>query len=163
MYKVSEIAEMLAVEKVKIFEALIVHDEILNPYVVKERHLSYLTDEGVKALEKIIFGIEPEIEESYQEVLVEELIETETDHLDDFILKNENKKKALKNQIIELKREINILDKDLRMKDQAILHYQNIFEEDMKWIMDIENKIQLVRESLDHDDKKNGFFNRLKK
>jgi len=165
MYKVSEIAEMLAVEKVKIFEALIVHDEILNPYVVKERHLSYLTDEGVKELEKIIFGIEPEIEESYQVIDEEEPIELENDHLDDFIKKNEEKKKDLKNQIIDLKRQINSLDKDLRMKDEAILHYQSIFEDDMKWILDIESKIQKERESInqDQDEKKNGFFNRLMK
>lgn len=165
MYKVSEVAEMLAVEKVKIFEALIVHDEILNPYVVKERHLSYLTDDGVKELERIIFGIEPEIEETYQVEIEEEEIEVENDHLDDFIKKNEEKKKALKNQIIDLKRQINLLDKELRMKDEAILHYQSIFEDDMKWILDIESRIQKERESIniEVDDKKHGFFNRLMK
>lgn len=163
MYKVSEIAEMLSVEKVKIFEALIVHDEVLNPYVIKERHLSYLTDDGVKELEKLIFGIEPEIEEVLDLEPDDEVYEVEVDHLDEFISKNENKKNDLKNEIIDLKRQINQLDKELRMKDEAIHQYQDIFEEDQNWIINIESKIEEERSLLQVEDKKSGFFNRLKK
>lgn len=163
MYKISEVAEMLSVEKVKIFETLIVHDEILSPYVVKERHLSYVTEDGVKELERIIFGREPIIEDV--EVIDENIddVEFEMDRLDEFIQKSHEKKDLLKNEIIDLKRQVNMLDKELRMKDEAIIHYQGIFEEDMQWIMTIEKKIELEREKLKTDEKKSGFFNRLKK
>lgn len=166
MYKVSEVAEMLAIEKVKIFEALIVHDEVLSPHVVKERHLSYITEDGVKELERLIFGIEPELEEK---IIVEVQEDDETldnDYLDEYINRNSQKKDELKKEIIDLKRQINLLDKELRMKDEAILHYQNIFEEDLKWILDIETKIQHERSLLKAEpveEKKNGFFGLLKK
>jgi hypothetical protein len=85
------------------------------------------------------------------------------DRLDEFIQKSHEKKDLLKNEIIDLKRQVNMLDKELRMKDEAIIHYQGIFEEDMQWIMTIEKKIELEREKLKTDEKKSGFFNRLKK
>lgn len=164
MYKVSEVAEMLAVEKVKIFEALIVHDHVLSPYVTKERHLSYFSEEGVKELEKILFGIEEELESNLPIEEVEYIVENEPDYLDDFINKNSLKKDQLRKEIIDLKREINSLDKELRLKDEAILHYQSIFEEDLNWINKIEKKIQFERQQLQEvEEKKSGFFNLLKK
>jgi len=164
MYKISEVAEMLAIEKVKIFEALIVHDEVLSPFVIKERHLSYITEDGIKKLEKLLFGIEPELEENI--VIEEDEIEVifEEDHLDQFVKRNEDKKNQLRNEIIDLKRQINILDKELRMKDDAILHYQNIFNDDLKWINQLEEKNALIKTELTYEEeKKNSFFNRLKK
>jgi len=164
MYKISEVAEMLAIEKVKIFEALIVHDEVLSPFVIKERHLSYITEDGIKKLEKLLFGIEPELEENI--IIEEDEIEVifEEDHLDQFVKRNEDKKNQLRNEIIDLKRQINILDKELRMKDDAILHYQNIFNDDLKWINQLEEKNALIKTELSYEEeKKNSFFNRLKK
>lgn len=163
MYKIGEVAEMLSIEKVKIFEAMIVHDQVLSPYVIKERHLSYITEDGVKELERLIFGIESIVEPEVNHEELIEIEEPEMDHLDEFIIKNREKKDVLKNEIIDLKRQINMLDKELRMKDEAIIHYQGIFEEDMHWIMDIEKKIELQREQLQVEEKKTGFFNRLKK
>ncbi|MBI9012973.1 MAG: hypothetical protein JEZ08_12130 [Clostridiales bacterium] len=164
MYKISEVAEMLAIEKVKIFEALIVHDEVLSPFVIKERHLSYITEDGVKNLEKLLFGIEPELEEN--NITVEEEIDIifEEDHLDQFIKRNEDKKNQLRNEIIDLKRQINTLDKELRMKDDAIIHYQKLFSEDIKWINQLEEKNALTKNEVSYEDeKKSSFFNRLKK
>lgn len=164
MYKISEVAEMLAVEKVKIVEALIVHDEILSSYVTKERHLSYITDDGVKILEKVLFGIEPELEENI--IVEDDEVEVvfEEDHLDQFVKRNEEKKDALKNEIIDLKRQINLLDKEIRLKDEAITHYQEIFNDDFKWLIKLEEKNLLEKtEDPIELDKKNSFFNRLKK
>jgi hypothetical protein len=95
--------------------------------------------------------------------ITEEKCEAEVDHLDEFILKIEKKKEDSKNEIIELKRQINLLDKELRLKDEAILHYQDIFIEDQNWILDIESKIEKERNLLKMDDRKNGFFNRIRK
>jgi hypothetical protein len=49
------------------------------------------------------------------------------------------------------------------LKDEAILHYQDIFIEDQNWILDIESKIEKERNLLKMDDRKNGFFNRIRK
>lgn len=176
MYKISEVAEMLEIEKVKVFEALIVHDDVLSPFVIKERHLSYITEDGVKKLEKVLFGIEPEIEEDI--IIVEEKekekddeedddeidIVFEEDHLDQFIKRNEDKKNQLRNEIIDLKRQINTLDKELRMKDDAIIHYLKLFSEDLKWINQLEEKNTLTKTEVSYEEeKKSSFFNRLKK
>ena len=163
MYKISEVAEMLSIEKVKIFEALIVHDNILSPYVIKERHLSYITEDGVKELERIVFGIDPIIEEIEIEENLEEIVDDGTDHLDEFVEKSINKKELLKNEIIDLKRQINMLDKELRMKDDAIQHYQDIFQEDINWVMSIDKKIEQEVSQFKHEDRKSGFFNKLMK
>lgn len=163
MYKISEVSELLAIEKVKIFEALIVHDDILSPFVIKERHLSYITEEGVKKLEKLLFGLEPEKEEN---IVVEEEIEVifEEDHLDQFVKRNEDKKNQLRNEIIDLKRQINTLDNALRIKDDAIIHYQKLFSEDLKWINQLEEKNALTKTEFSYEEeKKSSFFNRLKK
>lgn len=167
MYKVSEVAEMLAVEKVKIFEALIVHDELLSPFVIKERHLSYITEDGVRTLEKILFGIEAELEDNtiVEEVEIEVVFEEDhLDHLDQFIRRNDEKKNLYKNEIIDLKRQINILDKEMRLKDEAISRYQEIFSDDLKWMAKFEVKSVLTKtENVNEFEKKNSFFNRLKK
>jgi len=163
MYKISEVAEMLSIEKVKIFEALIVHDEVLSPFVIKERHLSYITEDGVKELERLVFGIVAETEDEYIEETVSVEVNDEVDHLDEFIDKTIRKKEILKNEIIDLKRQINILDKELRMKDEAIQHYQNIFEDDINWMMSIDKKIEEEISSLKVEEKKPGFFNKLMK
>ncbi|MCH4891243.1 hypothetical protein EZV73_26975 [Acidaminobacter sp. JC074] len=163
MYKISEVAEMLSIEKVKIFEALIVHDEVLSPFVIKERHLSYITEDGVKELERLVFGIVAETEEEYIEESVAEEASEETDHLDEFIEKTIRKKEVLRNEIIDLKRQINMLDKELRMKDEAIQHYQNIFEDDINWMMSIDKKIEEEISTLKVEEKKSGFFNKLMK
>lgn len=163
MYKVSEVAEMLSIEKVKIFEALIIHDDVLSPYVIKKRHISFLTEDGVRKLEKIIYGTVEVKKEEVENVEPIEPITIEEDYLEESINKVNEKKDQLKNEIIDLKRQINNLDKELRMKDEAILHYQGIFEEDIQWILEIEKKIEEKRQLLTPNEKKSTFFSLLKK
>lgn len=164
MFKVSEVAEMLSVEKVKIFEALIVHDEQLVPFIKKERHLTYISENGVRALELLLFN-----KETIVDVIddVEEMVGNEhvlhDDHMDKFIKKNSEKKNQLRNEIIDLKRKLNVIDKELRNQDDAILHYQEILTDDLTWLAKLEDKADQYRLSTDDDEKKNGFFNRLKK
>lgn len=159
MYKVSEVAEMLSIEKVKIFEAMIVHAETLTPYTVKERHLSYISDDGVRVLEQLIFGT---FQEEVEEVTSEIDYVMEEDQLDQFIKRNEDKKSELQNDIIELKRVINLLDKELRKQGGAILNYQSIVGDDIKWLQELEEKLDLLRHQVS-DEKKSSFFDRLRK
>ena len=49
------------------------------------------------------------------------------------------------------------------MKDEAIQHYQNIFEDDINWMMSIDKKIEEEISSLKVEEKKPGFFNKLMK
>lgn len=164
MYKVSEVAEMLSVEKVKIFEALIVHGELLAPYVKKERHLSYINDIGVRKIEAIIFNknIVFEEEEVIEAIIEDEIIEN--DQLDKIIEKHEKRKSDLKNEIIDLKRSVNILDKELRRKDEAILNYQVILKEDLLWLIKLESKIDIAREELNSiTNRKSTFLEKFKR
>lgn len=90
MYKVSEVAEMLSVGKIKIVEALILHDLELAPYITKERHLTYISDQGVRKLELILFSKAPETPdetEALSEGLVEDEKASNLDQLDKFIEK----------------------------------------------------------------------------
>lgn len=159
MYKVSEVAEMLSIEKVKIFEAMIVHADTLAPYTIKERHLSYITEEGVQIVEQLIFGTYVE-----EEVIEEEEIDyiMEEDQLDLFIQRNDEKKSVLKNEIIELKRVINLIDKELRKQSDAILNYQDIINDDLVWLGKLEEKLDLLRHEVS-EEKKSSFFDRLRK
>lgn len=147
MYKVSEVAEMLSVEKVKIFEVLIVHDIKLAPYITKDKHISYINDVGVREIEKIIFNIIDELETNeileYKENILEENIKKE-DIVSDLIKESENRIGTLKKNIIDLKRELNSLDNDLRHKDDAIINYQEIIDEDIDWIIKLEKQIDIL-------------------
>jgi len=164
MFKVSEVAEMLSVEKVRIFEALIVHDTIMAPYITKERHLSYVTEVGVRKLEQLLFS------NNFEEVLcleAEEEIELNNDevdsqdHMDLFIDKNELKKAELRKDIIEVKRMLTLLDKEIKTNNESISQYQNILSEDLKWthnlMIDIESSVH------DKEEIKQKFFSKMKK
>ena len=166
MYKVSEVAEMLSVEKVKIFEALIVNDELLSPYVTKERHVSYISDDGVREIEKIIFDfytpdeeiIEVNINDDEDEVIDE-------DRIDKIIRVCNEKKKNLKNEIIDMKRQLNLLDNELRHKDDAIRNYQEILNEDLVWLIGLEAKVDTYRTDVkseeDEEEKKTNFLSKF--
>jgi hypothetical protein len=164
MYKVSEVAEMLSVEKVKIFEALILHDETLAPYITKERHLTYISEVGVRKLEQLLFNQSDEDEvECIEEIETDYNEMVKEDHLDVFIKKNENKKLQLRNEIIDLKRHLSLLDKEIRIKDDAVMHYQEILKDDLSWIKKLEGQLeQLISNSVE-ENQKVGFFNKLKK
>ncbi|MBN2797322.1 MAG: hypothetical protein JXR88_18060 [Clostridia bacterium] len=165
MFKVSEVAEMLSVEKVKIFEALLLHADTLEPYISKERHLTYLSEVGVRKLENILFSktiSEPIVIEPETEALLEE-IEPKDDHLDNYLKKHEQKRDDLRTEIVDLKRKLNHLDKELRQKDDAILNFQKIIQDDFGWMQKLDLKIHGLVSLIEEDEQKNSFFNRLKK
>ncbi len=171
MYKISEVAEMLSVEKVKIFETLIVHDEVLSSFVTKERHLSYISDEGVRKIERIIFDLPEPIEEIEKEIeiiipnLDEDCLEDESQEensLDKKIVECIEKRNELKNEIIDLKRQVNLIDNELRHKGDAISNYQSILKEDLIWLIKLEAKVDSYRtdqlSEIVDDQKKTSFF-----
>lgn len=74
MYKIGEVANMLNVEKVVIFEKLISKSKEIEPYITKEKGITYFTEFGVTVMDALIYGRpipsepneedDPEIEES---------------------------------------------------------------------------------------------------
>ena len=165
MYKVSEVAEMLSIGKIKIVEALILHDSELAPFITKERHLTYISDQGVRKLEMLLFS--KHTETSIKEDLSTEdfSLENKSDSLDQlniFIEKNEEKKYELRNEIIDLKRKLSQLDKDIKYKAESIFQAQGILNEDIKWT---ESLLASMNRNIDSEKSagKASFFNKLKK
>lgn len=164
MFKVSEVAEMLSVEKVRIFEALIVHDTLLSPYVTKQRHLSYISEVGVRKLEQLIFSknIEEELlMEDEIEIEIQDVVPEPVDQLDQFIEKSELKKSELRNEIIDLKRTLSILDKDIKNKSELVTQYQMKLSKDLKLTHNLIIKIE--SEHKIKEVTKQTFFSKIKK
>ena len=61
MYKLSEVAKKLKVEKVLLFEMLLTKGEYLDKHIKKEHGVTYLSDKGIEIMGKIISGQEIEI------------------------------------------------------------------------------------------------------
>ena len=165
MYKVSEVAEMLSIGKIKIVEALILHDIELAPFIKKERHLTYISDQGVRKLESLLFTKHPETrieEESLTEDLLQDNDSDGLDQLNVFIEKNEEKKSELRNEIIDLKRKLSQLDKDIKYMAESIFQAQGILNEDIKWT---ESLLASMNQNVDSQKNvgKASFFNKLKK
>lgn len=62
MYKVKDAADQLGVSRVEIFEILLSRREEFNPYVVKNNSITYITDEGLEILKKVLFPPEEDEE-----------------------------------------------------------------------------------------------------
>lgn len=56
MYKLSDVAIKLNIEKVYLFELLMTRSEILNDHVLKEYGVTYITDKGIRIIDDIING-----------------------------------------------------------------------------------------------------------
>lgn len=61
MYKLSDVAKKLNVEKVLLFEMLLTKGEYLEGNVVKKHGVTYLSEDGIEIIGKIIRGEEIEI------------------------------------------------------------------------------------------------------
>lgn len=58
MYKLSDAAIKLNIEKVYLFELLMTKSEVLNEHVVKEYGVTYISDKGLQIIDDIIHGRE---------------------------------------------------------------------------------------------------------
>jgi len=206
MYKVSEVAELLGVSKVEVFEKLISYSDELKPYVRKQKGVTFIDESGVGLLRKLILGNQVQMEDVIEagesqaevvsanvqpsldsiehveeamdpnpengsddsvvaelEVTVEEYhkpfeidvevtaeLPSERDTTLDFestITAIVERRSELHEKIMDLKIKLNSVDQELRKKDSAIVHYQSLLKDDIEWITEAEQKIDMLRTS----------------
>jgi len=148
MYKIGEVANMLNVEKVVIFEKLISRSKDIEPYVIKEKGITYFTDFGIEVMGALISGLaipsEPEI--GQDEVEVEDDISSENvrdeEYVSDEDIQSINDERArLKREIMNCRNKLIELDGQHKQMDEALKHYQMLIKEDLDWIRIAEGKV----------------------
>lgn len=121
MYKLSDVAKKLNVEKVLIFEMLLTKGEYLEGNVIKKYGVTYLSDKGIEIIDNIIRGIE---------VVLPEKIESdiEDDEKEDALEKKEsnenssNENRSEKN--IDFSHEI-VIDENTDKIDSKLLKFES--------------------------------------
>lgn len=145
MYKIGEVANMLNVEKVVIFEKLISKSKEIEPYITKEKGITYFSEFGVKVIDALIYGRPIPVEEK-EEVPTQELHE-EKDVIDEDFISDEDivsineERKRIKKEIMNSRNKLIELDGLHKQLDEAIRHYQISIKEDLDWIKVAESKV----------------------
>ncbi|MGX8796516.1 hypothetical protein ACR6HW_10630 [Fusibacter sp. JL298sf-3] len=125
MYKISEVAELLLVEKTEIFAKLISHKSLLEPNIKKIDGVTYFDQRGVEILKTLLnkpasMEEQPPVpEEAEAEVLSEEPVRKQP------LTRYEKERKVYMDQIEILKAELLRLDEELAVKDALIEDYQD--------------------------------------
>ncbi len=125
MHKISEVAELLLVEKTEIFAKLISHKSLLEPNIKKIDGVTYFDQRGVEILKTLLnkpTSIDeqpPVAEEAEVEVLSEEPVRKQP------LTRYEKERKVYMDQIEILKAELVRLDDELAVKDALIEDYQD--------------------------------------
>ncbi|MBN2899618.1 MAG: hypothetical protein JXO44_12660 [Clostridia bacterium] len=146
MYKIGEVASMLNVEKVVIFEKLISKAKDIEPHIRKEKGVTYFTEFGVQVMNALVYNlplpVEIQIESVEQETssengpdLSEELISDE-----DIVRINEERLR-IKNEIMSCRNKLIELDGQHKQLDEAMRHYQQQIKEDLDWLRIAEGKL----------------------
>lgn len=144
MYKIGEVANMLNVEKVVIFEKLISKSKEIEPYITKEKGITYFTEFGVTVMDALIYGrpipSEPNEEDDLE---IEESSEVnDEEFISDDDIKNINDERArIKKEIMNCRNKLIDLDGQHKQLDDALRHYQNMIKEDIDWIRIAEGKV----------------------
>lgn len=130
MYKVSEVAEVIGVEKTEIFEKMITHKTLMDPNIHKKDGVTYFDERGLEIL-KTLFS--KDISSSPGE-----FDNFKLEQQNDSIKKNrplskfERDRKILIDKMDILKNELMNLDMELKLKDEMILKYQVKVNEDIE-------------------------------
>lgn len=130
LYKVSEVAEVIGVEKTEIFEKMITHKTLMDPNIHKKDGVTYFDERGLEIL-KTLFS--KDISSSPGE-----LDNLKLEQQNDSIKKNrplskfERDRKILIDKMDILKNELMNLDMELKLKDEMILKYQVKVNEDIE-------------------------------
>lgn len=130
MYKVSEVAEVIGVEKTEIFEKMITHKTLMDPNIHKKDGVTYFDERGLEIL-KTLFS--KDISSSPGE-----FDNLKLEHQNESIKKNrplskfERDRKILIDKMDILKNELMNLDMELKLKDEMILKYQVKVNEDIE-------------------------------
>lgn len=128
MYKVSDVAELMGVEKTEIFEKMISHKNLLDSNISKVDGVTYFDDRGFEILKTLL-------SKSGEDLLTLEKVEAKHNKPPS---KFEKERDILYDKIDILKNELFNLDAELELKDEMILKYQYKLSEDVESI----NKLQ---------------------
>lgn len=130
MYKVSEVAEILGVEKTEVFEKLISHKSLIDPNLFKIDGVTYFDDRGLEIL-KTLFSKQSDISSvnSHEKTDMK---------LSKSISKFDRERDVLYDQVEILRNELVNLDSELELKDDIVRKYQIKMMEEM----DLINKLQ---------------------
>jgi hypothetical protein len=130
LYKVSEVAEVIGVEKTEIFEKMITHKTLMDPNIHKKDGVTYFDERGLEIL-KTLFS--KDISSSPGE-----FDNFKLEQQNDSIKKNrplskfERDRKILMDKMDILRNELMNLDMELKLKDEMILKYQVKVNEDIE-------------------------------
>lgn len=127
MYKVSDVAELIGVEKTEIFEKMITHKALLDLNISKIDGVTYFDERGFEIL-RTLFSKNEEIPQA-------EKIEVKPIKS---ISKFEKERDILYDKVEILKNELYNLDSELELKDEMIQKFQEKLLEDVELL----NKLQ---------------------
>ncbi len=129
VYKVSDVAELIGVEKTEIFEKMITHKALLDPNISKIDGVTYFDDRGFEILKTL-----------FSRVNDDSIIEKNEIKPIKSVSKFEKERDILYDKVDILKNELFNLDSELELKDEMILKYQDKLIEDIEQI----NKLQYM-------------------
>lgn len=138
MYKVSEVAELLSVEKTDIFEKMISHKALLEPNIKKIDGVTYFDQRGLEILKTLLLKNDVNTD-SYEDKGKTGEVSLEGGEGHDGAKnvpssKFEKNRKSFLEQIDILKSELLKLDEEMALKDDLILGYQQKNFEDLELI-----------------------------
>lgn len=138
VYKISEAAELIGVEKVEIFEKMITHKAILDPNIKKIEGVTYFEEHGIAILKTLFFGTQ-----NGEDKLTEEGVETHVQEKRVVKVRSkfERERDILYDKILILKHELVNLDDELTMKDDMLLSYQKKLIEDLDAISKLQTAL----------------------
>lgn len=141
MYKVSDVSELIGVEKTEVFEKMITHRALLESHIHKEDGVTYFNERGLEVL-KTLFGIE--IDQNDKSV-VKALAKKDFASNE---VRQDRDRKILLDKISILINEMDNLDRELSLKDKMIEQYQQKIAEELENMGMLQNIIVKKLESV---------------
>ena len=130
MYKVSEAADLIGVEKVEIFEKMITHKALLDPNISKQDGVTYFDERGLEIL-KTLFHTSLE---QNQDLDSEEMDSVKEGKPNKIKTRQDKEYDILKRKLKILTDELTNLDQELEVKDELVTKYQFKLLEDLDMI-----------------------------
>lgn len=138
MYKVSEVADLLSVEKTDIFEKMISHKALLEPNIKKIDGVTYFDQRGLEILKTLLLknDLNADSFEDKGKTTDVTFESAEGHELSKKLApsKFEKNRRSFLEQIEILKSEILKLDEEIALKDELILGYHQKNFEDLELI-----------------------------
>ncbi|MBF4695448.1 hypothetical protein [Fusibacter ferrireducens] len=134
MYKVSEAADIIGVEKVEIFEKMITHKALLDPNISKQDGVTYFDERGLEIL-KTLFHSSLEQNQDVSSEDVDIIKDAKPNKLKS---RQDKEYDILKRKLEIITDELLNLDQELEVKDELVAKYQFKLLEDL----DVISKLQ---------------------